>query len=335
MRQSYKLSSDTFLQQNYCYTLFQTEAWRRAWTEAWLPYLNSHPDIEIESSVPVYHCRHRIRRLVPVESTVSFGCPIRGVPSIRSEYGSWQEELPELIRKTRQQLVLPDVVEGSGSADAIYAKATAEGHRVIKKDPSTAYSVDLSHGTFQEYLSSLSANTRVKLYNRRKRLAQIGLVEIINMWPDIDGFVATLNDFHQRRWGRPCYSGNNLQFIKRLLEHLDNDGHGINLSALKVNQKVESVMLDLQIAGRTYNLQTGFNEFIAKGVSLGMLHFGYQLEGGFLSETQKVYDFMAGRGKKSNYKEALANQYCRMSTLVIVKSSWLKTLYRLQGALPG
>lgn len=335
MPQSDKLSNDRFLQQNNCYTLFQTDAWRRAWAEAWLPFLNSHPDIEIESSVPVYHCRHRIRRLVPVESTVSFGCPARGVPSIRSEYGSWQEELPELIRRTRQQLVLPDVVEGSGSAGAIHATASAEGHRVITKDPSTAYSVDLSHGTFQEYLSSLSANTRVKLYNRRKRLAQLGSIEIINMWPDIDGFIAILNDFHQRRWGRPCYSGNNLRFIKRLLKHLHNDGYGIDLSALKVDREIESVVLDLQIDGRTYNLQMGFNESIAKGVSLGMLHFGYQLEGGFLSKTQQVYDFMAGRGKKSNYKEALANQYCKMSTLVVVKSLWLKTLYRLQGALPG
>lgn len=333
MRQPTNLANDTFLQQDNCYTLFQTEGWRQAWAQAWLPFLKSQPGIEVEGSVPVYHCRHRIKRLVPVQSTISFGCPIKGVPSIRSEYGSWKEELPELIGKTRQQLVLPDVVEGSGAADAIYAAAFAEGCGVIAKDPSTAYSVDLSQGTFQEYISSLSANTRVKLYNRRKRLGQLGQIEVVNMWPDADGFITTLNNFHQHRWGRPCYSGNNLKFIKCLLEHLHNAGHGINLSALKVNRKTESVMLDLQVGGRTYNLQTGFNESIAKGISLGMLHFGYQLEGGFSSETRQVYDFMAGRGKKSNYKESLANQCCKMSTLVVVKSRWLKMLYRLQGAL--
>src|SRR5690606_40849246 len=66
-------------------------------------------------------------------------------------------------------------------------------------------------------------------------------------------------------------------------------------------------VFDISYQGRKYNLQTGYQENFHKSISLGTLHFGYQIEAAFRDPDVAFYDFMAGKGKNSDYKKSLAN----------------------------
>jgi hypothetical protein len=89
-------------------------------------------------------------------------------------------------------------------------------------------------------------------------------------------------------------------------------------------------VLDINVNGRVYNLQSGYLENFAKGISLGTLHFGYQIEAAFKSEKVGFYDFMAGNGKNSNYKASLANKTAQFNTVILVRNPILKMLYKIR-----
>lgn len=328
------LKRDEYFQKNNALTLFQTKAWYSAWHETWVSTINSSSKLSIDETNKVYFAKHRVKKFLPITTMVPFGQGGPGLRSIRSEYfqppmhsDDW---LSTLIQLNRSEALLADIPVNSPHLTALKSSATQNGQSVYERDRATAYSVDTQTDTFQSYTSALGSNTRLKLVNRRKRLAAEGTVEIEDIWPNINGFIELLNSFHQERWGKPCYQGSNLEFIKKLLTRLPEEGHVVNLSVLKLDTKPVSLLLDITIGERTYNLQGGFLESLVKGVSLGTLHFGYAIEAAFLNPTINTYDFMAGEGKNSNYKEKIANQSCELVSVVVVKNPILKFLYSLK-----
>ncbi|GGY82329.1 hypothetical protein GCM10011613_28870 [Cellvibrio zantedeschiae] len=261
-------------------------------------------------------------------------------PSIRSEYfntaayassNSLARNYVEAFLESRcDQLYLPDILQDSPEYDLWKTLSDESGFDFIVKDINPTYGVDVSCESFDVYLSGLGSNTRLKLYNRRKNLHMLGEVKVENLWPDQEYFYKLINDFHQKRWGRDCYQGRNLTFIRLLLDNLVHDGHEVNLSLMTVNKKPVSVVLDIQFNGRIYNLQSGYLEGFAKNISLGTLHLGYQLESAFSRADVDFYDFMAGKGKNADYKSALSNRKAAFNTLLLVRNPVLKILYRMQ-----
>ncbi|MCH8533147.1 MAG: GNAT family N-acetyltransferase [Saccharospirillum sp.] len=312
-------------------TLFQTTAWEQAWLETWGQQGSKSSNIRLDHKSHSYHLTRRFKGWLPIPTATTIGCSERSLPSIRREY--YQASIRQITAQlddTKGQRLFSDVILGSPTYHHIKSLAQQQGLLVLEQDHTLAYSVDTNTKDYPTYLDQLSANTRLKLHNRRKRLHGSGTVTQNDLWPDVSTFIEQLNDFHQKRWGKPCYEGMNLAFIKRLLPLLNDEGHGVRLNCLTVDGKPVSLLLDIEVGQRVYNLQSGYKEQYRPGLSLGTLHFGYRIEHAFKSTHIQAYDFMAGEGKNSNYKASLATQQCQLVSLIAVKPLWLKCLYWLK-----
>ncbi|WP_111641460.1 GNAT family N-acetyltransferase [Marinimicrobium alkaliphilum] len=325
-------TSDRFFPLHHRAGLFYSPAWLDAWQAAWGDF--SGITRFDDASLPFYHTRALKKGLVPIASLVPIGAGGPGVRSIRSEYLCLAPEASHYLDKALtyrwDQLLLPDVIIDSAEYHSAIAQAKAHGLLAIELQRELSYAVDLRSGTFDNYLQSLGKHSRLRLYNRRKRLAQEATITQEDMWPDQSGFLDLLNGFHQARWGKPCFDGRNLEQVSQLLKKLPEHGAKVELSVMSADGEPVSVVLDIISQGRCYNLQSGYREDAFKGVSLGTLHFGYRIERGF-QQGWDHYDFLAGTGKNANYKASLANTDTELATLALVRSLPLKLAYRLRG----
>ena len=61
-----------------------------------------------------------------------------------------------------------------------------------------------------------------------------------------------------------------------------------------------------------------------------MLHFGYLIESAFLNPNIAVFDFLAGNGKNSNYKEHLATDSIALYSFQVIRSLKMRVLYGIK-----
>ena len=189
-------------------------------------------------------------------------------------------------------------------------------------------------GHFSEWLDALGPNTRLKAYNRRKYLQDQGEISVEGTPPgEADIFLSTLNAFHRKRWGKPCFDEAAVAFHRKLLARWPENQ--VALSTLMFNGKVVSVLYDIT-AGRTrYNLQAGFEEAFDSKVALGTLHLGYAIEQSFRDPDIDCYDLLAGRGKKSFYKSRFHGEKVHFLTVQFARHPVMRIIYRIQSRLPG
>ncbi len=64
-----------------------------------------------------------------------------------------------------------------------------------------------------------------------------------------------------------------------------------------------------------------------------MLHLGYQIEAAFSNPEVHYYDLMAGRGKKSNYKESISNNRVEFASLAVFRKKWIPAAHRIKDQL--
>jgi CelD/BcsL family acetyltransferase involved in cellulose biosynthesis len=187
-------------------------------------------------------------------------------------------------------------------------------------------------GSFQDYTKSLGKNTRLKLLNRRKNLEQMGEVKFKRMLADnIDKQFSLLNRLHEQRWGRPAFSDNRLAF-NTAVASLMADKNSLNFSIITLDDEVISIQYNYVVNRHNYNIQAGFKENQHNKISLGYLHFGYEIEASF-DQQYTAYDFLAGEGKNTQYKERLTDEHLEMVDLQIIRRPLLKALYRLNALL--
>jgi CelD/BcsL family acetyltransferase involved in cellulose biosynthesis len=229
-------------------------------------------------------------------------------------------------------LFIPDVLINSLEYTQLVQVAEAAGLLVLVRDTATSYAVRVRDNNFEHYLKHIGSNTRLKLHNKRKKLYALGVIEVRNLWPQVDEFIEILNGFHQQRWGKPCYQGRNLQQIMTFLHKIAENGGAPDLSVIYCDGKAISAVLDLHYRQRIYNIQSGYQEKFQDGISLGTLHLGLQIEKAFFADAD-YYDFMAGNGKHSNYKQSLATHSEDFASLMLVRSPILKFLYRINDKL--
>ena len=325
---------DFFPETNYP-GMFASHEWVDAWQAAWsdcsaITTLQRHTDPE--------NCRdgfytYELKKLACIKLITLFSAGISTPvsPSLRSEYFNLDKKhaallLQSALRFQWDQFYIPDLILDSDEYRELCLVAYKENIKPIVRDQSISYAVQLKHNEFADYLKRLGSNTRLKLFNKRKKLFLLGDIRIENVWPDIDAFIDVLNQFHQQRWGRPCYSGRNRVQITYFLKQIALVGGKPDLSIIYCNDEAISAVLDLSYLGRIYNIQSGYREKFQDGISLGTLHFGFQLEKAFASAAD-YYDFMAGNGKHSDYKKSLATHSTTLVSLMVVRSRWLQGLY--------
>ncbi|WP_049631526.1 GNAT family N-acetyltransferase [Cellvibrio sp. pealriver] len=326
--------SDFFPATNYP-GIFASHEWVDAWQDAWSDCVDI---IALQRHADPENCRdgfytYQLKKLACIKLITLFSAGIStpASPSLRSEYFNQDKKhVGALIRSALRfdwdQFYIPDVILGSDEYHEFCKIAHEENVKLIIRDQSISYAVQLKHNTFVDYLKGLGSNTRLKLFNKRKKLFLLGDIRIENLWPNVDAFIDVLNQFHLQRWGRPCYSGRNRVQITRFLNQIALAGGRPDLSIIYCNDDAISAVLDLSYLGRIYNIQSGYREKFQDGISLGTLHFGFQLEKAFSSGAD-YYDFMAGNGKNSDYKKSLATHSTTLVSLMLVRSRWLQVLY--------
>ena len=186
---------------------------------------------------------------------------------------------------------------------------------------------------FKQYCSRLGKNTRLKLINRRKVFETIGDTTLETTRTKhidktvIDQHFELLNQLHKNRWGKSAFENKRLDFNRRVATFMTENGQ-LNFSVLSLNDNPVSIQYNYIANNRNYNIQAGFEENLHKKISLGYLHFGYEIETSF--ETgMDAYDFLAGEGKNTPYKERLTDTYMEIVDLQVIRKPLLKVLYRL------
>jgi Acetyltransferase (GNAT) domain len=308
-------------------SVFRTQAWTSSWIQVWETYLQEE---KFSYNHAFYLVPQRLSQL-SILTAIPTGCGSIRLRSIRSEYfqadlSEWPKQLEQLAWK---QLIIPDVDLNAEIYRQLQDYSKRNRYFLLSRSVEIAYGITTQTQTFSDYLSLLSQSARARLFNKRKKLAQMGRLHIENIWPDLDRFIDLLNDFHLQRWGKLCYEGHNLHFIKLFLQKLSDEGGKIHLSLMTLDQEPISVLLDVEYMGRVYNFQAGFMEKIANSIALGSLHLGYAIEAAFSNPSITYYDFMAGQGKNSDYKSAFATHTHRLENLYIIKPRWLYGLYKL------
>lgn len=224
------------------------------------------------------------------------------------------------------EAVFRDLVTGGATARMIGLWAHEKGYLVREIHRDIAYQVDTRIG-FEAYLRSLGKNTRLKLYNRRRRLGEMGAVAE-RFWSP-KPFLELLNEFHRKRWGRACFNAQSVRFHERFLNHIESEGGVPQLSVLTLDGEPVSALYNIVFDGRVYNIQSGFLEDVGKGIAVGTLHLGYALERAFAAGDIEWFDLLAGEGKNGNYKSHLATHYTPLVSLMVVRHALFKLVYRL------
>lgn len=335
--------------------LFMSWAWLYSWWETWgksldleLVLLGIYRPGEqaLVGIAPLYRHRFRIAIGMDVTRLHFLGNAWRVSPTVRTEYVGLiadfrmeedvaREVVNFLKRKEWDELVIPDSRQFNGG---IFGKILSDECNAVPvlRSESKGVRVDTS-GSFRTWLGLLGANTRLKAFNRRAIFEK----ELGGHWDLVEKdqvnqskFLDCLNQFHQIRWGKPCFDEKALQFHLNLLSRLSGDQRP-DLSALIVGGTVVSVLYDIKAGESVYNLQAGFDEAFHRKLSLGTLHLGYAIERAFNQPSSHSYDLLAGSGKKTFYKARFNGQHVDFPTLDFVRSPLLRVAYHCRSWLPG
>jgi len=311
--------------------LFLTRAWQDAWWKHWGGDACFEFVTEGRSCSGLYLDRYKYKGVLPVTCLQFIGTNYRRLSTPRTEYNSPPTATPEAIFSGDwSEAVFSDMPEDSPAVRALRDLAEERGCLVRRIGDDVAYSIE-TKGLFSDYLASLGSGTRLRLYNRRSVLEQVGGVTIGNWWPDkLVSFFELLNGFHRDRWGQPCFNETSLSFHREFLKNIVREGGRPELSVLCVSGKPVSVLYNVLYKNVAYNLQAGFVENLHKKLALGTLHLGYSIEAAFDDGQVEAFDLLAGGGKNEDYKAKLATDRTALVSLMLVRSRLFKLLYRIK-----
>jgi len=329
------------LKKAFCQKLFRSTIWLSAWEQVWggVVGVEYYREKDEPIQLGLYSYIAKKYRVFSMKTLVPYGLSSLAISSIRGEYFSFESKqvlnrfIEKLTKISWDRVYISDLIVGSPEYRQLEKYAQINNYSFLVRGYELSYGIDVRKVNFEGYLSCLGKNTRLKLYNRREKVLKQGSLEVKNIWPDIDSFIDLINGFHRVRWKKPCFSYKNELFIRELLANLNRAGNHVDLSVMYFNGSPVSAMMDLEMDGRVYNIQSGYIEDFMPGVSLGTLHFGYQIEAAFKDKKIDYYDFMAGKGKNSNYKLSMANSSEQFVSLLIVRNPIIKFLYRLNDLL--
>ena len=334
-------------------TLYLSWQWQFSWWETWsggpdlrLLLLKAYRDGELAGIAPLYLDRVRLRGGMCVTRLQFIGNAWRKRPTVRTEYlgfvlpnhGAGEVAaafLQHLSRHYRwDEFVVCDALRDSISYRQILKLAAASGWQAHEAGIDRGIRVD-TVGDFKAYLQSLGKNTRLKLYNRRKRLHELGTVGISRASSEeTDSYFDILNAFHRGRWGKECFARPALEFHTRLIGRLG-PNQAFDLSCLMIDNEPVSVSYNLRAGDTVYNLQSGFLEDYDSKLSLGTLHMGFCIEKAFEDKNVHAFDMLAGSGKTEFYKQKYRGSPVEFVTLLVTRHSMLKTARALYLAMPA
>lgn len=190
-------------------------------------------------------------------------------------------------------------------------------------------------GSFSDWTRALGKNTRLKVLNRRSYLSGKGDIdfEVCRTASQLVHFFELLNSFHQKRWGKPAFDREAVNFHRSMLDRLG-AFYRVECSILKFNGTPISVLYDIFAVNGRYNIQAGFLEDFDPKMSVGKLHLGYAIEEAFNEPECHYYDLLAGEGKNEFYKDHFKGEEKLFFTVQFTRRALLKFLYRNLSIVP-
>lgn len=316
-------------------SFFRTRAWVQSWLDTW----GKDPRIELidiggrdDPLEKMYLINHKIKGILPVRSLVLAGCGFADFYPPRAEYnnidlliqlaGGVKPLMRDLCKLQWNQLGLSDFCEHDSTQ---IIDQISQPLYIVRTNCDLAYRIEPTD--IESYKAQLSASTRAKYFNRRQKLSNYGSLEFYDF--DKPGeFFSILNEFHIQRWGRPCYSRQTENFLRLFIDRFREEGGQILMQAMQINGEIVSVLFDLVWENFRYNLQSGYDEGRFGQLALGSLHLGFAIETAL--KNNQGYDFLAGNGKQTNYKQKIATKTVPMDSFCLARG-WLKHLYKLYG----
>lgn len=194
-------------------------------------------------------------------------------------------------------------------------------------DPMQSWGVDLSAGV-DTWRNSLSSNVRRRTIAQRNRLVDARLESVTRS--SFRAFVDELNTLHLVRWGKPVYSPQRIEFLEALIDDLP--AGSLVASTLNDGNARISLLLNLRLDGREYNLQSAFNADATQKLSAGYLHLGYAIECS-TRDGMRYFDMLGGNGKYRAYKADIGSPEALLTSLQLLRSPKLKILYNAWDAV--
>jgi Acetyltransferase (GNAT) domain len=312
--------------------LFNSLAWCKAWWQTWATDEKLQLDVIVikkhDTAValcPLYFLRERkifqfgrhyqfIGNIYPSDIT------------ILSEYSDllvkpeFKEALKLAAPRIFKHLNFSKITCAYSYKGAFFLSCVSANNHVERITHPDGASVDTT-GSFQDFLSGLGKNTRLKLFNRRSYCEKNYSLKVLHPTDEheVQRYFEALNTFHLSRWKKPCFNANSLGFHKQVCRHFS-DMDQLKFSALMLNNQLASVLYSIQNNGVEYNIQAGYFEHLDKKLSLGTLHIGFALESAFNDKKIKRFDLLMGAGKNLDYKARIATQRTQFETLIIYKN---------------
>jgi len=350
-----KVSKDEFLNSKMVWNelldisasnnLFLRWEWISSWWVTWSDKINEsellvifvYSNDDLIGIAPFYKDVRRLFNILSINRIQFIGTSYQSVSTVRSEYLGliyipeyWDQFFNVLIKYldknvSYDELILKDIKSNDVFVDYLFKESAYRFRRVVGSD--IGYVVN-TKDSFNVYIENLSANTRLGLYNRRKRLSKHGDIKVEHY--DLSHGIVMfdlLNKFHRIRWGADCFSGLSLSFHNAFLESLT---PGCCFSILKIGNEIVSIQYNIVIGNTLYNIQSGYDETHYQGLSLGTLHIGYELEHCFNSDNIKFFDFLAGEGRATDYKKKYNGLVVEFQSVQFVKNKLLILLYSIK-----
>lgn len=312
----------------------------RAWVQSWLDIWGKNPQLTLidvggrsDPLEMLYLINHKIKGIIPAKSLAVAGygfadfCPPRAeynnLDSLIKLSGGIKPLMTELYKLSWDQFGLTDFTDQD--SNPILMQANLDQIHIVRTHSELAYRIKPMD--FDLYKAQMSASTRTKYFNHRRKLIECGELDFRDYEKARD-FFNVLNEFHKRRWGRPCYAPTTMDFFALFIERIRQEGGRPLLQAMRVDGEIVSVLFDIVWGQVRYNLQSGYDEGRFGQLALGSLHLGFAIEHA-LGEGFG-YDFLAGSGKHTNYKQKISNEAVPMQSFCLARG-WLKYLYRIYG----
>lgn len=224
-------------------------------------------------------------------------------------------------------IVLTDLDQESATYRVLHRHALGRDNYIRYVSHYTGYAIH-THRTWDAYLREISGNQRRKLFLQRRQLEARGPVEL--EWFDgnrFEEFADRLDRLHALRWGRPFFKGEMRNFHRHLVSAHGN-GALCHASILVVGGRDVSALYNVRAAGREYNLQGGFDEQFARGLSMAFLHLGYVIERAIADKIDRV-ELLVGGGKKGNFKSSISQPVTKSASVHVLRSPARSYVHRV------
>lgn len=332
---------DELLAQSQADALFMSWRWQMAWwrhhaepLHAQLYILAGYCNGALIGIAPLYLRKAQHRHGIAANRIELMGSAWRTSDTVFSEYLDLIVR-PEfatafvasvgdaLLDDTRwADLVISNTCQNSTAATLVRKRISE--HCYVREADSLCAHISELPASFDEYLASLNAATRRKIWNTRRRLVEPRLVSAAPQ--DVNRVFQHMDAFHAQRWGKQHYVGVprnfHLEFARQACE-----AGLLRMTELVTDSAVVSVMYNIRIGATEYNVQSAFDAASLPGLSPGYLHFGYALENACHDGMQR-FDFLAGAGRSRNYKHDFLGSERNITTFQAVRTRPLAWLYR-------